>query len=36
MWDFQTSFGVVQKENGKTVIDPVTADALGVVSKGSY
>lgn len=30
MWDYQTNFGVVQKQNGKTVVDPITAEALGV------
>lgn len=30
MWDYQTSFGVVQKENGKTTVDAPVAEALGV------
>jgi endoglucanase len=30
IWDYQTNFGVVQKQNGKTVVDPITAEALGV------
>ena len=30
MWDYQTNFGVVSKENGKTVPDQTIVDALGL------
>jgi len=30
MWDYSGGFGVVTKENGKTVPDGVTVQALGL------
>ena len=30
MWDYQTNFGLVHKENGKTTVDPELVKALGL------
>lgn len=33
MWDYQTNFGVVKKQDGKTVPDPLVVKALGLKEK---
>ena len=30
MWDYQTNFGIVTKENGTTTVDPEIVKALGL------